>query len=732
MNDFGLTTALQNMYSGPSQAQQRQSEFANIEQMSRFYEKENLEQEASAAKMQAYDAQVEKFADGLLAPDRKRILEKSQVLKQSVREMIKANGGDMKEFFSAGGHQVMADYKSALISSPETSDYLENKQNMAFILKAMNEGKGHLISPKDKENFDRYMADGKGKVSYGGVMNEIKMPDASKFRGGVTMKADDILNENMMAIASNYDMYYKGTSLDPTTNNRAPSREELLSFTAMMYGSQIGSNYKIDLEKNNERLQWNQEMRAQESQSYDIQGKKIQNEGQLIQNDRNKVGIESDLLGQQMTVLEMDAMMDKNAGLSQKITSGQPLTKDEETQLAKDKEALEPLYYSPIDDFALNIGDLQKYNPTPGNIFKATDLMIKNNPFFSKFLGKQYSENSAQINYTGNNSFFDPGSTDDALSILNKKFAPAAAYVIKDDFFNAGFKSQIAAKLTGAATNYDPKTGVIKDWAPRKGLSRVYHADGTSMEGSHASMWDSSEYNEEYKGNYKIANVITAAVNDTKGGSRQIIMSNNGRKVSDVAYDPNNKPKMSTFAVIRQEGSGSDRPTFYVEIDPNNDGERTLLAASTKVTDARKNMNKANARKNANEGIKTGVTQQLKKDLYGLRTNKSWQSAAHAAAGDGTYGDPDLLNSYLSVVQNNFKSRVDPSTGQPYMMDQIATMTSNGILSYLTPQTYQRIKNDKSYGVRGFFNEIILKAKSPAEKEMIEQWKNNYTKLKNL
>lgn len=727
MNDWGLTAALTNMYGGPSQIQQRNSEFAQIEQMSRFYEKEALEQEASAAKMQAYDAQVDGFADKLLASDRKRIFEKSRVLKNSIRDMIKENGGDMKQFFASGGHQVMADYKSSIINSDEASDYLENKQNMAFILKAMNEGKGHLVSPKDKENFDRYMAEGKGKITYGGVMNDIKMPDASKFRGGVTMKADDILNENMMAIAANYAMYYKGTSLDPVNTNTAPSREELLSFTSMMYGSQIGSNYNIDLQKNNERLQWNQELRAQESQSYDIQGKKIANSNAVVSLDRNKVGLESDLLGQQMTMLEIEAMSDKNAGLSQKITNGGTLSKDEMDQLEKDKEALEPLYYSPIDDFALNVGDLQKYNPNPGNIFSATQNMIKDNVFFSKFLGSQYKPNVEQINYTGDNTFLDPGKS--GIGMTN--FSPAAAYVIKDQFFNDGFKTEVVKKLTGSAANYDPKTNVIKDWKPSKGLSRVYHADGTSMEGSHATMWESSDYNDDYKGNYKILNVITAAVNDTKNGRRQIIMSADKGKVDNNVYNPNNKPKMSTFAVIKLDKK-VNAPTFYVEIDPNNDGERTLLAASTKVTDARKNMDRAQARKNANEEIKTGVSQQLKKDLYGLRTNKSWQSAAHAAAGDGTYGDPDLLNSYLSVVQSNFKNRTDPATGQPYMMDQIATMTSNGILSYLTPQTYQRIKNDRSYGIRGFFNEIILKAKSPAEKQMIEQWKNNYSKLKNL
>lgn len=729
--DWGLTTALQNMYSGPSKIQEQNSEFARIEQMSRFYEKEDLEQEASAAKMQAYDAQVDAFADKLLAPDRKRLYERSKIMKQSVREMIKANGGNMKEFYASGGHQIMADYKANLLNSAESADYLENKQNMAFILKAMNEGKGHLISPKDKENFDRYMADGKGKISYGGVMNEIKMPDPSKFRGGVTMKADDILNENMMAIAANYAMYYKGTALDPANNNRAPSREELLSFTSMMYGSQIGSNYNIDIAKNQELRAQNQEMRAQEEHPLMIQSKKIANADAVTSADRNKIGLESDLLKNEMTVLEMEAMMDKNAGISQKLTSGGTLTKDEQDQLAKEKEALEPLYYSPIDDFALNVGDLQKYNPTPGNIYNATQRMIKDNAFFSKFLGPQYKPNTEQINYTGDNTFLDPGKSN---GWTLTKFSPAAAYVIKDNFFADGFKAEVAKKLTGSAANFDPKTNVIKDWKPSKGLSRVYHADGTSMEGPHGSMWESSDYNDDYKGNYKILNVITAAVDETKDGRNQIIMStekNGKRVVSKDVYDPNNKPKMSTFAVIKQDKKVG-APTFYVEIDPNNDGERTLLAASTKVTDARKNMDRAQARKNMNDEIKSGVSQQVKKDLYGLRTNRSWQAAAHAIAGDGTYGDPDLLNSYLAVVQSNYKNRVDPATGQPYMMDQIATMTSNGVLSYLSPQTYQRIKNDRSYGVRGFFQDIILKAKSPSEKQMIQQWQTNYYKLKNL
>ena len=136
MSDFGLTLALQNMYSGPSQQEKNRNEFANLQQMQSYFENQKKKKEEAALKMQLYDENVAKFADTLLASDRNKIFQKSRVLRSTVREMIKENGGDLQSFFANGGHEVLANYKNSIIQSEESSQYLENKQNMTMIMKA--------------------------------------------------------------------------------------------------------------------------------------------------------------------------------------------------------------------------------------------------------------------------------------------------------------------------------------------------------------------------------------------------------------------------------------------------------------------------------------------------------------------------------------------------------------------------------------------------------------------
>lgn len=708
MNDFGLTTALTNMYNGPSQAQQKNSEFAQIEQMSRFYEKENLEQEASAAKMQAYDKQVDDFADKLLAPDRKRLYERSRVMKSSVRDMIKENGGDMKQFFSSGGHQIMADYKASLVNSSESSDYLENKQNMAFILKAMNEGKGHLVSPKDKENFDRYMADGKGKITYGGVMNDIKMPDASKFRGGVSMKADDILNENMMAIASNYAMYYKGTSLDPANNNVAPTREELLSFTSMMYGSQIGSNYNIDIAKNQELRAQNQELRSQQMQSYDVQSKQIQNEGQVIQNDRNKVGIQSDIISQQVTLAELDANQRKLDEYSAKLENG-TATAAEKTDAKAITDALTPSYESPFMDF---YSEVNKFEANPNNANNAFKNLMNNNAKLKSMIGDKYSEQNMQRNYRGTGSF-----DFDMTGGFETKYSPTSAYIIKNDAMRENIAEYAGKIIMGS--EYDPKSKIIKDWIPQKGDARIYHADGTSLKDRHPTMNESSDYDDVYKGNYKVQNVITAAVNESQGG-KQIIMRAGDENVDAKLYDKKNKTRMSTFAVVKKDKDPFS-PVFYVEVDLADTDKLGVLAKKTNDAEIRKNINIKNEKIQMIKSRDKIINDKNKKELYNLRTNKLWQATAYSITGTGNYGDTDFLNSYLAVASDSYKNT--------HTLDEVAKITSNSILTYINPEVYKNIKS-KPNGAKIFFEDLIAKSKSPYEKELISRWMSAYFQLK--
>ena len=196
---------------------------------------DKADKEASQLKEQAYQAEISKFADTLLAPDRDRINQKSKILSMRIREHIKTNGGDMEKFFANGGHRLMSDYKSDIINSTESSQFLDNKKNMEIIVEMQSKGFGHLINPTDLANLENFQKTGNGKVTYTGMMSEIEMPNDDKYEYGMSIPAKDILYKNYMKIMGNYKLTHPNTG--------EPTEADLLAFTAAHYGEK-GSNWQ--------------------------------------------------------------------------------------------------------------------------------------------------------------------------------------------------------------------------------------------------------------------------------------------------------------------------------------------------------------------------------------------------------------------------------------------------------------------------------------------------------
>ena len=196
---------------------------------------DKADKEASQLKEQAYQAEISKFADTLLAPDRDRINQKSKILSMRIRDHIKTNGGDMEKFFANGGHRLMSDYKSDIINSTESSQFLDNKKNMERIIEAQSKGFGHLINPTDLANLENFQKTGNGKVTYTGMMSEIEMPKDDKYEYGMSIPAKDILYKNYMKIMGNYKLTHPNTG--------EPTEADLLAFTAAHYGEK-GSNWQ--------------------------------------------------------------------------------------------------------------------------------------------------------------------------------------------------------------------------------------------------------------------------------------------------------------------------------------------------------------------------------------------------------------------------------------------------------------------------------------------------------
>lgn len=718
--DFGLSQALTGMYNGPSQTEKKNTEFTQLQQMQTFYENQSIKKEQAALKMQMYDQSVNQFADNLLSPDRNRLFQRSKLLKGSVREMIKANGGNMKDFFANGGHEIMGNYKSALVNSEEASDYLQNKQNMVFIMKAMNEGKSHLISPVDKANYDAYMKNKGGKLTYSGVMNEIKMPDPAKYAYGESVPLEDILNENRTTILGNYAIYNRGTSLDPAETGKLPTEAELLAFTAAMYGTQKGSNSSERIGRNNEKMQWNQEMRAQQNQPYEVQGK-ILNNMQAAENiDTTNLTQEGLALNNISTELEIQ---NKQAEINNMFSGNGSGAKNSGGAGAGSSDAMKDIYglgtgestdeYSTFTDLASSTMD---YNATAGNAWSAAEKMIKGNDFFGSVVdGKWKGQGMTQYNYGGTNIF-------DGSLLGNGSYAPTAAYNLFKTQDEVTKFSTFAAAQIGAT--YDSKTKTMKGFAPKKGMKGVYNADGTSIEAGHSSLMDDSDFSDYYNGDYKVEGTIMAStVNSPKNG-KQIIMNNNGKLAKD-GYNATDKAKMSTFAVIRK---GQNR--FYVEVDPENANNRQALHKVFDVTKAQNQINMTRGKQNYVKSVDDASKKEFVTVRDQIRRNPNFQAVSKQVWGN-TYGDVALLDSFYMTMRANV-----PNSNY----DQIVNTQSREFLSLINEANNAlpnetggnllgRIKTN-NISAQDLFKILSKTSSSPQHQALVQEWYDRYKNIK--
>ena len=117
------------------------------------------------------------------------------------------------------------------------------------------------------------------------------------------------------------------------------------------------------------------------------------------------------------------------------------------------------------------------------------------------------------------------------------------------------------------------------------------------------------------------------------------------------------------------------------------------------------------------------INDKTKKDLYNLRTNKSWQAAAYSITGTGNYGDTDFLNGYLAVAMDTYKAQLTP--------DEITRLASTVVVKHINPEIYAKIKSQPN-GAKNFFEDLILKTNSPSDKQMIIKWRDSYFQLKNI
>lgn len=237
--DWGIGIGLQGLYGKSNYIERNRNEMAAMDSMDAMKMRKDAMDEQAQLKEQAYMEEISKFADTLLGPDRDKINEKAKFLQARMKEKVSYYGGDMQKFFADGGHKFIGDYKRSLISSPETTQYMENKKNMIMFLEMMSKKQGHLINARDYQSLVDYLNNGGGVVSFTGMYNEIQLPDLEAYDYGTEIPAQDILDQNYVAIYGNYIIDNPDKAdLDPQD-----LKHDLLAYTQMNYGGK-GKNWQ--------------------------------------------------------------------------------------------------------------------------------------------------------------------------------------------------------------------------------------------------------------------------------------------------------------------------------------------------------------------------------------------------------------------------------------------------------------------------------------------------------
>lgn len=627
--DWGFG-AIKNLYGGPSASERNKNEMATIGLMESQFVKENAEKEAAQLKQQAYDREVQEFANKLLGPDRDKINQRAKILQAGVREQIKNYGGDMTRFFANGGHKVMNDYRSSVVNSAEATDYLENQKNAMQLTAIQMSGKGGVINPNDLQSLKDYNENKGGKITYTGMMNEVVMPKDDKYQYGQEIPAEDIYRSNKFAIDGNFVL----------THGRPPADAlEAVNFTKLNYGSK-GSNWQYG---------W-----AQQQESNRVQEKLMNEETQRLKNQQEYlVGMaKANASGNRKTIKTTDA-----SGNEVEIYEDQmPGYKNPDQKDSKGQGGMTNLISAQTFDAISKVGENINYNDfISGKAFQG-DNMLALNQSSEPVADGEFSYYDQSI--PENNYIFDAYSKDKKTSklgkitnaLFNKEFAPSNARKLY------GVKSNVAAQ--GILNQFDPKvydvaSGTYIGFQPNENDFRV---DGSKYKNN-----DDEVNFEGLKGDWKVKAVISVGVGTDRKGNESIVMNQmDGTKIHEKnAKHLEEAYKGGTIkmhqAVVMEDDSGN----VIYRAAPNNKQTATAIHNALKENDDAMPINESVYNQNKNEGITTkqaAVARESLQNFWKINsaddlTRKSIQTQANLfSTGGVSIKRNDLLSGYYGVI----------------------------------------------------------------------------------
>lgn len=490
--DWGIAVGLQGLYGKSNYVERNRTEMATLSAMGAEKERGDAMKEQAQLKEQAYMEEISKFSDTLLGPDRNKINEKAKFLQARMKEKISYYGGDMQKFFSEGGHKFLGDYKRSLMTSPETTQYMENKKNMNVLLEMMSKKQGHLINARDYQSLVDYQNNGGGVISFSGMYNEIELPDLDAYDYGSEIPAQDILDKNFVAIYGNYIIDNPDKSdLDPQD-----LKHDLLAYTQLNYGGK-GKNWQ------------RQQKAVEEKNRHEEQMAKMINENLKI-----KMGSKT------------KKMIDVNGNEVEVYDDTQPEDKDYSNLLSN--EVLRGIHSISPAEKKFTLDEFMKgYN-------------VKDNATFNEMFEPVNAGNLVSEHVDlAEHSMFDTGRSDatkyrKGTISLNDYFVPANAYTVK------GFqphKDKIGEMMFSGLKVVN---GKVIGLTP---TNDMFLPDGASID-AHGKREEAIDIN-AYTGDYTIKNVFIGGVTETKDGKEIVMNKTNSKGELDKDWMEEAKAKYS-------------------------------------------------------------------------------------------------------------------------------------------------------------------------------------------
>lgn len=610
------------LYTNVNKRESAKQDLATLSVLNKEIKDQKIEQEQAQLKEQAYYDQISKFADTLLGGDRTRINQKAQSMSGMVRNHLKQYGGDLTKFFENGGHRILGDYKNSIINSEEAGTLLENKKNMERILDMQSKGFGHLINPTDMYNMNNYQQKGSGKITYTGMLSEVKIPDPQSEIWGKEIKADTILHNegNYAKFYANYKMTYP--------DSPEPSEKDLLAFVSSQHSDILGKNYQKPMaerkmaydeysDERNFKYGVTKDDKEYNYREYrDDVGDTQWNKGYDLQLRQQELAEEKALIDAYQD--QGGARKSKDSATGYVDQAGNPITKE-------DAEATNTFLYdmdvmtSTMNNKVLSIDDI---STKVSDIYKdqfGADVILDNDNGYRDDSSLGSGRNTAEYIF---------GTSEGLREFFNDKHRIRGSKMLLN-----GQSSDSELKSSGLF-RYDDKGGIkidlsqnpdligangirVKDWSSNADLS---------PEGRSRISGDSFA-NEVSKTTFKNIGIVTGFMGKDKNGVDVLITDigdtglNNRFAVKDKAnkkwtermYDKNSRPIHKMMVALQNEKG----QVFYKPIDGNL--EKAMMTKFSSVNSSKIKTSKAQAQKVANkndESLKQSeeVYRSLKRD----------------------------------------------------------------------------------------------------------------------